>query len=109
MNEGQFLWLAVLTIGQVIGIASNVVAMRRKPPISEELYKDFLSKADHERTCQATHTRINALDQHNTDTHKAIFETIKENQKTIQDDFRALERGLGRVEGMLKRATGDTE
>lgn len=105
MKEADFLWqlIIVLTaVGNLAGIGIAIwAAFKRTPPIPEELYKDFLSKADHSISCAYVRGNLAALDKHNTDTHTAIFSQIKQNQESIQDDFKLLERGLGRVEGKV--------
>ena len=113
MTEGEFLWklIAVLTaVGNLVAIGIAVWAVRRRQqPIPEELYKDFLAKADHDAMCESVKKRMDALDGHNSETHRQIFDTIRLNQASLQEDFKTLERGLGRVEGKLDHAMkGDT-
>ena len=109
MNEGDFLWLAILSVSQVANLVATLSSFRRKPPMAEELYKDFLAKSDHELKCKEIQRRMEALDNHNTATHVQIFAAIRQNQVAVQTDFQTLERGLGRVEGQLKRIAGETE
>lgn len=136
MNEGQFIWLAIITGSQVLQIIVSVYSLKRKPPVSEELYKDFLSKAEHESKCteakkavatnvdtvaalveateknlelqiQAIDARVDLLDGHNTETHLEIFGAIRDQNASVQADFKVLERGLGRVEGKLTKLIGE--
>ena len=117
MNEGNFLWLFILvasTVTTLIGTVVNIwVSLRRKPPLGEEVYKEYLRRADHDPICLAVKNRLDALDNHNSETHVEIFNLIREErawatqqiervQVVTQGDFKTLERGLGRVEGMLK-------
>lgn len=106
MNEGQFLWLLVLTLGQVSTLVVNLYSLRRKPPVIEELYQQYLRSDDHSRICEGTQQKIAGLDAHNVQTHKEIFDVIRTNQAAVQADFKTLERGLGRVEGKLEKIIG---
>ena len=101
MNEGNFLWMLIVVVTAIANLVSLLFSLRRRPPVSEELYKDFLAKSDHEAMCLTIKGRFETLDNHNTKTHELIFETIRQNQKSLQQDFQTLERGLGRVEGKL--------
>jgi hypothetical protein len=113
MNEANFLWMLLVVSTAVVNLISMLVNLRRKPPMSEELYKNYLPKDDHAAMCEAIKTRVDARDNHNTETHVEIFNLIRaerewattqieQNQKAVQADFKVLERGLGRVEGILK-------
>lgn len=46
MSEGQFLWLLLITGGQVISVIVGLASLRRRPPVQEELYKDFATRAE---------------------------------------------------------------
>jgi len=116
MNEGNFLWMLIIVLTGVGNLASLFANLRRKPPVSEELYKDYLPTRDHDRQCSAVKNRLDSLDNHNSETHVEIFNLIREErtwatqqiervQAVTQADFKTLERGLGRVEGMLKSKT----
>ena len=104
----------------VANLIATIVGMRRKPPVAEELYRDFLSKADHTAKCDSLKSHVDALDAHNTETHVEIFTLIraerewataqiKHGQDSVQADFKVLERGLGRVEGEISRIAKRTE
>ena len=121
MTDGDFLWKMIIVTTAVMGLIGTGVSIwaifRRNPPLPEELYRDFLRKADHEKMCAAVNGVFQALDKHNSDTHKEIFKTIREEsskqaetiadyQAKIHEDFQAIERGLGRVEGKLESPNG---
>jgi hypothetical protein len=112
MNEGNFLWMLIVVLTAVANLVSILYSLKRKPPVTEELYKDFLAKVDHDAQCNKISSQFEALDNHNTQTHEQIFRLIRlerewatqriaETQKAVQEDFKTLERGLGRVEGKL--------
>jgi hypothetical protein len=112
--------MLIIVLTGVGNLASLFANLRRKPPVSEELYKDYLPTRDHDRQCAAMKNRIDALDNHNSETHVEIFNLIRaerewatesirkmtieiqNNMKALDMDLKTLERGLGRVEGALK-------
>jgi hypothetical protein len=120
MNEGQFLWMLLIVLGQLVSLAATLYGFRRKPPISEEIYRDYLRTEVHAAMCREKQVagiaqfesmgeRIHALDHHNTETHIEIFKAIRLNQIAVQEDFKTLERGLGRVEGTLTKIVKGVE
>ncbi len=120
MTEGNFLWMLIVVVTAIANLVSIIFSLRRKPPVSEELYREYLRKSEHETMCAAFKNRFDALDNHNSDTHVKIFNLIREEHESstesirkmtsdiqqhmniLHADLRVLERGLGRVEGSLE-------
>jgi hypothetical protein len=93
MQQAITIGRLILAIVPLATIASAAIAFwnaRRKPSLSEELYRDFVSRS----ACDARHCREAA------DRSASISEInarLEEGNKL----FRTLERALGRIEGVL--------
>lgn len=99
MDSGQsilFSNLAAITATIVSPIVAMIIAIivlrRRTPPLSEELYKDFATKAE-----------VTALRTHFDVTMKEYFERQHLDGKSVEDKFQAIMRSVGRIEGQLER------
>jgi hypothetical protein len=82
--------LLPLTVLVQVGIA--IYAARRKPSISEELYREYATKKD--------------LAELRCDFNKTISEYFARqhlNQSAIDDKFQAIMRSIGKVEGKLEK------
>jgi hypothetical protein len=120
MTEGNFLWMLIVVVTAIANLVSILFSLRRRPPVSEELYREYLRREEHNTLCAAMKDRFDALDSHNSETHVEIFNLIRaerewttenirrmttdiqHNLNGLHADFQVLERGLGRVEGSLK-------
>lgn len=114
MTEGNFLWLLIVVTTAIGNLISVFVNLRRKPPMVEELYRDFVRKSEHETQVKSYADRISALETHNDNVHAELFGLIRDTQKQIMDmmsqnhaaiqaDLKVFERALGRLEGTKTR------
>jgi len=92
MDQGTFIWLALISISQIVGIIANVHSMRRRPSTQEELYKDFVSRV----ACDARHCREASERQV---TNADLADRLKKGDQL----FLNVERALGRIEGQLEQ------
>lgn len=126
MSDADFLW-KLITISMMLAtlagtIISVVVALRRKPPLVEELYRSYATKAEleesfksfrasqsivcdrHARELQearrARDEELRELREHNDSVHKELFGVIRSTQEAIHKDVQVLERAIGRLEGI---------
>ena len=99
VDNARLLWQLVQVGGTVVALITALIAVRRRPPLSEELYKDFATKADLDDLRSDFNRDLAAL---KTDlaTYKAeINVALGAGTKMFHD----MERTLGRVEGLLER------
>jgi hypothetical protein len=82
--------LLPLTVLVQIGIA--IYAARRKPSISEELYREYATKKE-----------LLDLKADCTKTMNEYFARQHLNQSSIDDKFQAIMRSIGKVEGQLQK------
>lgn len=102
MSEGNFLWLLILTLGQVMAVVSSIYSMRRKPPLAEELYADFARTRDIEQIIDRWDRELAELRAHEEKVHAEVFAQIRNASASHQADFKTLERAMGRIEGILQ-------
>lgn len=91
MTEGQFLWLAAITIGQVVGIVVGISSLRRKPALSEELYRDFATKEE-----------LRQLRTEFLSTAGEIFHVTRQLKESSEQSMRELSSALHRVGGIIE-------
>jgi len=92
VDQGTFLWLLVITVGQIVQIVVGLASLRRKPPIAEEIYRDFATKAE-----------LCAMREEFRQTLSEYFQRQHINQSAIDDKFQAIMRSVGEIEGQLRR------
>ena len=90
MSDGDFLWKLIAVLSNVMCLVTMLFSLRRSPPISEELYKDF-----------ATKEALNELKTHNSAVHKELFELTRQMQKAHSEDLKTIERAVGKLEGVI--------
>lgn len=84
--------LAIVPITAIINVVINIINTRRKPSISEELYREYATKKD--------------LAELRTDFNKTMNEYFSRqhmNQASIDDKFVSIMRSIGKVEGKLEK------
>jgi len=89
--EGQFLWMFILAIAPIVAIAAALSSMRRKPPISEELYRDFVTKSE-----------LDALRQEVRKTWQELFGVTR----ALKDDIGDMAENVATIKGFLSRCPG---
>lgn len=90
INLGQII-VALLPLAVIAQIAIALWAARRKPSISEELYREYATKRE--------------VAEIRSDFNKIIGELFNRqhlNQSAIDDKFSAIMRSVGMIEGQLK-------
>lgn len=96
-----FIAVACPVIMMIIGVLGLWINSRRNPPVAEEMYKNFIPRAESDQIVQRldgrfaeAFTEITELRNH-TD---AEINSIRSNMTKAYGDF---ERALGRIEGKL--------
>ncbi len=100
--------LAILAVivGIIAPILTLVIANRRKPPLPEQIAREYTSREDFNAHVAASERALqNHIDQ-NDRAHSEIFKTLRAQavttQKTQEDIFRTLtdiSRDIGRLQG----------
>lgn len=94
----------MIVIGNFIFAAAAVMlAARRRPAITEEIYRDFVRKQEWDENLQRVHERV---DQSNSSFHEQIaasLEKIDALRRDMSKGFSDVERSLGRIEGHFER------
>lgn len=80
-----------------------VVARRRTPPLSEEMYKDFATKLDLSALRDDTAAKLESLHVDMEEKFRELFSRQHLDGKSVEDKFQAIVRSLGRIEGQLER------
>ncbi len=62
MTEGNFLWMLIVVVTAIANLVSLLFSLRRRPPVSEELYKEYLRRAEHDPMCAAVKNRLVSFD-----------------------------------------------
>jgi len=84
--------LAIVPLASIISVVLSVWHARRKPSVSEEVYRDYATKKE--------------LADLRTDFNKTMGEFFARqhlNQSAVEDKFNAILRSVGRIEGELKK------
>ena len=99
MSESAISALVVVVIvnlaTSVAAIVSNVYRMRRTPPVAEELYRDFATKAE------LAHLRTEFLS-----TFGELFAVTRTLRDKISESTASLTGQINRLEGILSRCPG---
>lgn len=90
--------LAIVPIAALISVFANLWNARRKPSISEELYREYATKKELAEL-RAEHTK----------TMSEYFTRQHLNQLSIDDKFQSIMHSIGRVEGKLNRGGDSTD
>ncbi len=101
ISNGDFVWLMIITGSQIVNLIATLYSFRRSPPISEELYKDFVTKKDLLENCKKHYEEVQSFREHNTEVHSEMFKQIDQLQKAWSEDLKTLERAIGRLEGII--------
>lgn len=107
MSEGNFLWLLIIVLSQVASLIANLYSLRRKPPLTEQLYKEFVTKPELSEISTKRDQEIALLKAHNDEVHKEIFAIQRQMQSAHHEDLKIIERTIGTLEGELKRIKGE--
>ena len=105
--------IALVPLATIIQVALNIYNSRRKPSVSEELYRDFATKKDLAERKQsvseelyrdfATKKELAELRNDFRDNMREMFERQHRNQSAIDDKFQAIMHSIGQVEGEIKK------
>ncbi len=82
----------LVPLAVVLNVAISLWAARRRPPITEELYRDFATKAE-----------VHALREEIRRTLSELFTRQHTDQGAIEDKFQSIMNMLGTVNGKLAR------
>lgn len=98
MNQ-VFFWQTFLPLCIAAGALSVAVwAGRRRPPITEELYRDFVRRGE----LQALEERNQIARDETRATIKILRDNMESMVRTNAKSFSELERALGRIEGAMR-------
>ena len=102
MSDADFalkLFLVVATVTGFLGTLTGIiVSLRRKPPIAEEIYKDFATKAE------VAQLRADMLR-----TWGEVFEVLRQNAKEMSTATAQLTGQVRLLEGILSRCPGPSQ
>jgi hypothetical protein len=84
--------LAIVPLTTIAGVAANIWNARRKPSVSEEVYRDYATKKE-----------LSELRQDFNKTMSEFFARQHINQSAVEDKFQAILHSVGRIEGELKK------
>ncbi len=84
--------LAVIPLAAILQVAVAVWNARRKPSVSEEVYRDYATKKE----LAQLRADFNA-------TMTELFARQHLNQSAVEDKFNAIMRSVGVIEGQLKK------
>ena len=111
----MFMMRLLGAISFLLGLVATVLAIamsfRRKPPLSEEVYKDFVRRTEFAAVQEAIklmapRTEVDALRAEYLKTVGEVFEILRQMKHAYEQDFKSVERALGRFEGILSRCPG---
>ncbi len=98
MSEADFLWKALVVLSVIVSVVATPIALlinsRRRPTLTEELYRDFATKQD-----------LAALRSEMMTVTGEIFSVTRK----LKDEATALVGHLNRLDGILSRCPGPTE
>ena len=97
MPEAAAAWNVVLTLVVIAGFVTNILSWRRKPPIAEDLYRDFATRAE----LQQLRTEFLKT----TGEMFAVMRSIRDEIAHTSDRFTAQ---VNRLDGILSRCPGPT-
>ncbi len=92
MSEGDLLWKLLGIVVVILQVVTMGLALRRKPSIPEEMYRDFATKAE-----------LAALRAEWQNTMREYFNRQHANQMAIDDKFQAIMNIVGKLSGQLDR------
>lgn len=91
MSDGDLLWKLVGIAMVLLNGFTMLVALRRKPAITEEMYRDFATKEE-----------LRQLRAEFLKTAAEIFDISRQLKQSLSD----LNHAVGRIEGALSRCPG---
>lgn len=92
---GQLVPALAVILGVISTVAGIVLSFRRRPPLAEEMYRDF-----------ATVKQLDQLRAEFNRTMAEIFDVQRQLKSGMDQNFKDLERGIGRIEGQLRNCPG---
>jgi hypothetical protein len=95
MSDGELAWKIVLILNNVMALVMAFAAMRRKPPVQEELYKDYATKDD-----------VRQLRSEFLKTTGEIFDVQRNIRAATDETFMEVKQKLGYIDGALSRCPG---
>jgi hypothetical protein len=102
---GRILLVVLPILAAVGALVLGIIGARRKPPVTEEMYRDYATKADLStlRTeVRDSFVRLEQRVQEERAGRARIHARIEDFQKTVTDGFLKMERAMGRVESKLE-------
>lgn len=102
MTDADFLWKLIIVGTMVVQLIASIISMRRKPPVQEELYKNYVTKEYLEKTCarhQREQEQFADFKAHQDKVDSEIFARLTSMQKYLAD----IERAIGKIEGHIGR------
>lgn len=96
--EPNFVFQSLLLAVALASVISAIVSARRKPPISEELYRDFVSKAELRELKEQLSREREEFRSH----VQTIYERIEAQSRTTARSFSDIERLLHEIAGRLQ-------
>lgn len=102
--SANWLWQGIIVLSALAALASSFIAIfatrRRTPPIVEELYKDFATKAELREL--ATRAEVEEIRQE----LRTMRDDVRSSLKSGEILFQSIMRSIGNIEGMLSRCPG---
>ena len=85
-----------------VSLAAFIRSCRRNPPLTEELYQNFVTKPDLERFRNDTKENFEKLQTGTKTDFKSLHDEITRSLTSGTTLFREIERSMGQIEGQLK-------
>jgi hypothetical protein len=102
MSDGDLLFRIVVLAAMVTNLIATLASFRRRPPITEELYKEFALKEELDAAFAKAEKNLTERIVHSDKIHVEIFGIIRTGQAASAQNFQDLERAIGRVEGLVQ-------
>lgn len=95
MTDGDLLWKIIGISSVLVNLILALKALRRDPPVSEELYRDF-----------ATKTEVKQLREEFLKTTGEVFEVLRHVGDKFAHEVSTLTAQVNRISGILERCPG---
>lgn len=94
-------------LGVLATLATIIMAIRRRPPVVEEMYKDYATKTELAAVEMRTNQKFESSDDATRRQMDELKGDIRAINITLDRNAKDVERAIGRVEGELKRIKGE--
>lgn len=109
VNPQYAMMVVIVGLSSLLSVASTVVAiysnLRRKPPVQEEMYKEYARISQLEAVEVRLRAEILCLTTRHEKTVGEIFRVMRELQVSTDKVFTDISKAIGRVEGQLDEHT----